>query len=184
MHKFIERLILRNAANASLQRIAIYNPTATAIDKKAYRETLKAWLKQFALRYYVWEYDGVRYGAEIVALKTHLYTEHRPILAKMTIGICQKSISLWLKYLWLNGDCSKKPIFATLDRGIMKAANVPNSPNWPDIDTIDEYNRIVEHIDHHAHAKGYGCGAVWEAETWSDESEDEKEGHDGSDPIV
>ncbi|NCC62386.1 MAG: hypothetical protein EOM12_15925 [Verrucomicrobiae bacterium] len=65
-------------------------------------------------------------------------------------------------------------MFATLDRGIMQTANVPNRPNWPDIDTLDEYNRIVGHIDDLARTKGYGCGAVWEAETWSDESDDEE----------
>lgn len=173
MHKFIERMALRNAVNASLQRIAIYGPTATPANKRAYRETLKTWLKQLALRYYTWEYDGAKYCAEIVALKTHLNATHGPILAKMTIGICQKPITLWLKYLWLNGDCSKKPIFATLDRGIMQTANVQNPPNWPDIDTLDEYKRIVDHIDSLASTKGFGCGAVWEAETWSDESEDE-----------
>lgn len=96
---------------------------------------------------------------------------HSAILAKMTIGICQKPITLWLKYLWLNGDPSKKPIFATLDRGIMQKANVPISPNWPDIDTIDEYDRIVSHIDSYAINEGYGCGAVWESEAWSDEDD-------------
>jgi hypothetical protein len=172
MHEFIERMALRNAVNASLQRIAIYNVSATSVQKSGYRQSLKDWLKQLALRYYAWEYDGARYCDEIVALKSHLNAMHGPILAKMTIGICQKPITLWLKYLWLNGDCSKKPVFATLDRGIMQAANVPNRPNWPDIDTLDDYQRIVRHIDDFASAKGYGCGAVWEAETWSDESDD------------
>lgn len=174
MHRFIERMALRNAVNASLQRITIYNPGVTPVQKRVYRESLKAWLKQLALRYYAWEYDGTRYCAEIVALKDHLNAMHGTILARMTIGICQKPITLWMKYLWLNGDCSKKPMFATLDRGIMQVANVPNPPNWHDIDTLDEYNRIVGHIDSFARTNGYGCGAVWEAETWSDESEGEE----------
>lgn len=174
MHKFIERMALRNAVNASLQRIRIYRPNATGADKRAYRETLKTWLKQLALRYYAWEYDSAKYCAEIDALKTHLNAKHGEILARMTIGICQKSLTVWLKYLWLNGDCSKKPIFATLDRGIMQMAKVPDPPNWPDIDTLNEYNRIVGHIDGFARTRGFGCGAVWEAETWSDDSEDEE----------
>ncbi|NCC62385.1 MAG: hypothetical protein EOM12_15920 [Verrucomicrobiae bacterium] len=84
-------MALRNAVNASLQRIAIYNPGATPAQKSAYRESFKAWLKQLALRYYAWEYDGARYCNEIVELKNHLTATHGPILARMTIGICQKS---------------------------------------------------------------------------------------------
>jgi len=166
-------MALRNAVNASLQRVSVYSPSATAAQKKAYREALKTWLKQFALRYYAWEYDGARYCREIEALKLHLLSCHSEALAKVTIGTCQKAMTVWLKYLWLSGDPSKKPVFAALDRGIMSAALVPCPPNWPDIDTVGEYRRIVDHIDQYARKKGLGSGAVWEAETWSDEGEDE-----------
>lgn len=167
-------MALRNSVNASLQRLTIYKAGVTHDQKRAFRETLKGWLKQLALRYYAWEYDEEKYFSEISALRNYLLAQHGDILAKMTIGVCQKSITLWLKYLWLSGDPSKKPIFATLDRGIMKSAKVPHPPNWSDIDTIDDYRRVVDHIDNHAKEKGFGSGAVWEAETWSDDIEHEE----------
>ncbi|MBI5729968.1 MAG: hypothetical protein HY963_02420 [Ignavibacteriales bacterium] len=171
MHKFIKRMILRNAVNASLQYINTYIPQATANQRLAYRETLKEWLEQLALRYYACEYDANKYCNEIISLKEHLLANHGQILTSLTLGICQKPITLWLKYLWLIGDASKKPLFATIDRDIMNLAHIPNPPNWSEIDTIEEYLRIVSFIDNYAIVNGFGSGSVWEAENWSDEIE-------------
>lgn len=169
MHKFIKRMILRNSVNASLQHINTYVPEATEIQRQAYRETLKEWLEKLSLRYYVWEYDSNKYCNEIISLKDYLLTNHGHILTNLTIGICQKPITLWLKYLWLIGDPSKKPLFATIDSNIIQLVNIPDAPNWTEIDTIEEYLRIVSFIDNYALENGFGNGSVWEAENWTDE---------------
>lgn len=178
MHDFIHRMVLRNSTNAAIQRANVYSSTTSQIGKNAFREDLKRWLTQLGLRYFAWEYNGKKYCDEITSLKTHLNTRHSFLLngGNVKIGVCQKAITLYLKYLWLLGDNSKKPIYATLDRGIMNLAGVTNPPNWTELDDIQEYERVVREIDNFAQNQGWESGSVWEAETWTDE-EDAQQGN-------
>ncbi|MEK6699945.1 MAG: hypothetical protein AABZ10_13000 [Nitrospirota bacterium] len=119
------------------------------------------------------EYDGKKYCDEVASLKTHLNNKHSTVLSggNVKIGVCQKAITLYLKYLWLLGDNSKKPIYATLDRGIMHLAGVSNPPNWTALDDIQEYERVEKEIDKFAKSQGWESGSAWEAETWTDEED-------------
>jgi len=83
-------------------------------------------------------------------------------------------ISLYLKYLWLDGDPSKKPIGAVLDRGILADSGYSNPPAWTQLDDIGLYSNIQVSIAKKAESQGYGSGAVWEAEKW---------GIDGANPM-
>ena len=145
-------MVLRNSTNAAIQRANVYSAAALQAGKNAFREDLKAWLKHLGSRYLTWEYDGKKYCDEIASLKTYLNARHGAILngGKVKIGVCQKAITLYLKYLWLLGDDSKKPIYATLDRGIMNLAGVTNPPNWTELDNIQAYERVVKEIDNFA----------------------------------
>jgi hypothetical protein len=91
----------------------------------------------------------------------------------ITVGVCQKPISLYLKYLWLYGDSAKKPIFPPLDRQVLQETNAPVTQSFPQITTIEDYRAICDHIDAYAKTQGYGSGVVWEAEFWNDEQDDE-----------
>ncbi len=173
MHDFIHRMVLRNSTNAAIQRANVYSTTASQTEKNAFRKDLKRWLKQLGLRYFSLEYDGKKYCDEIASLKTHLNNRHSTFLngGNVKIGARQKAITLYLKYLWLLGDNSKKPIYATLDRGIMNLAGVKNPPNWTKINDIQEYERVGKEIDSFAQNQGWESGSVWEAETWTDEED-------------
>ncbi len=173
MHDFIHRMVLRNATNAAIRRAKVYSASASQTEKNVFREDLKRWLKQLGLRYIASEYDGGKYCDEIVSLKTHLTCRHSRLLngGNVKIGVCQKAITLYLKYLWLLGDNSRKPVFATLDRGIINLAEVAKPPNWTELDDIKEYKRVVKEIDQFAQNHGWESGSVWEAETWTDEED-------------
>ena len=71
--------------------------------KNAFREDLKRWLKQLGSRYFALEYDGKKYCDEVASLKTHLNNKQSNVLSggNVKIGVCQKAITLYLKYLWL-----------------------------------------------------------------------------------
>jgi hypothetical protein len=166
-HKFIEFIITRNTLNAALNRPSVYL-NANANQRILVRETISVWLHSLSLRYFAWEYTDQRYLDEIVALSAFITSGYNQILQNglLNIGRAQKLISLYLKFLWLSGAVSKKPRFAVLDRGIIEKSNYPNRVNWTEIFDIQEYNRIVSHIDRIAINEGYENGSTWEAEAW------------------
>ena len=167
-------MALRNAVNAALQHVLIYADGVNPDQRKEFREFMKKWLTQLGFRYFAWEYDAARYCDEITSLQNELTNRFRAILngGTITVGVCQKPISLYLKYLWLLDDSGKKPIFPPLDRGVLKETKAPGPQGFPQITTIEEYRTICDHIDDHAKKQGFGSGAVWEAEAWSDEQDE------------
>jgi hypothetical protein len=136
---------------------------------------VKQWLKELGFRYFAWEYDANRYCDEIITLQNELIRNFPAILAadSIPVGVCQKSISLYLKYLWLFGDSGKKPIFPPLDRGVLQATNAPGPKSFSQIKTIQDYRTICDHIEQYAKSNGFGGGACWEAEYWKDEQDDD-----------
>jgi hypothetical protein len=172
IHPFIHRMVLRNAVNAALQRVPIYANDLPLNDPRRtqFREFVKGWLTQLGFRYFAWEYDANRYCEEITSLQTKLTNSFNTILSNgdITVGVCQKPISLYLKYLWLYGDSAKKPIFPPLDGKVLQETNAPITQNFPQIASIQDYRTICGHIDNYARSKGCGTGVVWEAEFWND----------------
>jgi len=175
MHPFIHRMALRNAVNAALQHVKIYADGILPDQRRQFREFLKQWLARLGLRYFAWEYDAARYCTEITSLQQALLQQFRAILngGEITVGVCQKPISLYLKYLWLYGGGAKKPIFPPLDKQVLQAADAPGARSFPQITTIKDYHNICVHIDAYDKSQGYGSGVVWEAEFWNDEQDDE-----------
>ncbi|MEI7534477.1 MAG: hypothetical protein WCK57_08915 [Verrucomicrobiae bacterium] len=175
IHPFIHRMALRNAVNAAFQRVPIYAVGVKYSQHNQLRETAKQWLALLGCRYFAWEYDCVKYCSEITSLRKYLISKNGAILrsGQPTIGVCQKLISLYLKYLWLYGDSAKKPVFPPLDRQILQKTNAPGKKSFPQIIDINEYQDICNHIDAYAKNKGYGSGVVWEADNWTDKQDDD-----------
>lgn len=173
MHRFIENAVLSNAINAGLatrnEDAPVYGAATTDAQKAAFRESIRSWLRQFGGRYCAWEYDIHRYCDEIGRLKALLEQEHGGALhrQRLAFGVCQKLVGVYLKYLWLLGDASKKPAAPPLDSKVIEAAKVPGRPNWTEIATPDQYREIVDHVRLHTSQTPFVCPVVWEAETWT-----------------
>lgn len=182
MHQFIKRMILRNSVNAALQRASVYDGSADVQLKREFKEKAKQWLVAFGNRYSWGKASKKNWCKEIQSLAKTLTEEFGNYLTgkRLRIGVSQKMISLYLKYLWLCGEDDKKPLFAVLDRRIMKVASVKNPPNWTELDKIDEYKRIGCEINKFAKSKinkktkkYYSDGAEWEAKEWNDEVDED-----------
>lgn len=175
MHKFIERMILRNSVNAALQRANIYGCGTDVQLKREFKEKAKVWLVAFGNRYSWEKASEENWCNEVQSLANTLTEEFGNYLTgkRLRIGISQKMISLYLKYLWLLGEDDKKPLFAVLDRTIMKEARVKDPPNWTELDNIDDYKSISHQINEFAESENYPDGAKWEAEEWNDEVDDD-----------
>jgi hypothetical protein len=174
MHHFIHGIYLRNALNAAVSRGAVYDSAPSLAAKLAFRAHCQRLLVELGVRYHAWEYDLNRYCDEILEFRSAITRTHGTILAggKMRIGTAQKMVSLYLKYLWLSGDPSKKPIGAVLDRPILQASGFANPPDWTKLDDISTYRDIQIQIGKKAAAEGFGSPAVWEAEKWGVEEDD------------
>jgi hypothetical protein len=173
MHRFIENAVLTNAVNAGLatrnEDAPVYADGAPDAGKESFRKGVKDWLRILGLRYFAWEYDLTRYCKEIESLMSYAQEQHFAVLANgaVKIGVCQKVIGVYLKYLWLLGDQSKKPKAPILDSKVLGKANVGG--NWTEIETIAQYRDMVDQVEQYVsdHHSDYDCAVVWEAETWT-----------------
>jgi hypothetical protein len=173
MHEFIQQMYLRNAINAALQRANVYSDDVTGEQKTAFKRDCSQHLADLGRRYFAWEHDLESFCAEVQRFSATLSQDHADTLVghHLRIGIAQKMVSLYLKYLWLAGDCSKKPAAAVLDRGILEASGFHPPPNWTEMDDFRQYQDIQAAIQQRAEEEGFGSAAVWEAERWNEDDE-------------
>lgn len=173
MHRFIHRMILRNSVNAALQRAGVYAKEADTNLKNKFKDKAKEWLIKFGESYSIKEFTSEKWCDSIDELSRHLEGEFGPYLREesLKLGVAQKMVSLYLKYRWLLGEAEKKPLFAVLDRGIIRSAKIPNPPNWTQINHRKEYLRVVTAVEDFARSSGYDDGPSWEAESWRDDDE-------------
>jgi len=174
IHPFIHGMFLRNSINAALARNPVYADGADLAMKQNFKSACKQRLTELGIRYYAWEWDLPRYCQEIVSFSDAISRASAVVLRdqRLKIGTSQKMISLYLKYLWLDGDPSKKPIGAVLDRGILVESGYQNPPAWTQLDDVEIYSNIQLCISRKAESEGYGSGAVWEAEKWGVEEDE------------
>lgn len=162
-------MILRNTVNAALQRACVYRDEADLELRSEFKAAAKKWLLGFGDKYRRSTVSQALWCAEIESLSEMLTQEFGPYLrdGRVRFGVCQKMVSLYLKYLWLiTNDDDKKPLYAVIDRGIMRVAGIPKAPNWTLLDDRRDYIQIVEAIDSYARKGGHVDGAYWEADEW------------------
>lgn len=176
LHHFIHNIYLRNALNAAVSRGRVYTANPVLHAKIRFRDECKQRLTALGIRYYAWEWDLPRFCQEIQNFSNTISQSHKPVLAngRLRVGTAQKMISLYLKYLWLSGDPSKKPIGAVLDRRILQASGYPNPPDWTELDDMTTYEAIQKEISKKAASDGFDSPAVWEAEKWGVDEQDEE----------
>ncbi len=81
--------------------------------------------------------------------------------ARFRIGIAQKVIGLYLKYLWLF-DLTPEPTICPFDRIIIEGVLDMNG-NWTQFDDQQTYQGIIDAALHHAEEHGFGQNlAQWE----------------------
>jgi hypothetical protein len=82
---------------------------------------------------------------------------------KMRIGICQKMICLYAKFLWVSGQLTSPPPLIPYDgvvKGLLKDSSLPD---WTVLDDMVEYKKIIAAIQN---VSG-GQPAEWELQEWN-----------------
>jgi hypothetical protein len=128
---------------ASFQRSHIYAADATWEQGLALRTELCANLVDLAQQYTVPVGDE-QHLRNIGELCDHLTERCSPTLkaGRFRIGIGQKALNLYLKYLWCAGRIAMPP-HCPFDRNIISRLALDEDITWTTLDSVDDYRMLV-----------------------------------------
>jgi hypothetical protein len=145
----------------AFQRARVYTPEAEESAKAKVWEALRSWLGQHESRYCgdVTEEDHIR---NIVSLSEALSKDHADTLVngRFRIGVAQKALNLYLKYLWCLGKVSRPP-HCPFDAIVIGTLAGCSDINWTKLDCLEGYQRLVKAAKERA---GAASLAEWELE--------------------
>lgn len=172
---FIHQMVLRNVFNAATQRgKSVYAVPMDDPRRGEFRNWIKEWLTGLGLRYIAWEYTPLTFCQEIENLKREANKHHSAVLVPgmITLGVSQKLIALYLKYLWLLGNAEKMPLSPPLDSRVFAAVGLKIAGGFKGIDDMQVLQDAWAKVDAYAAKQGMRSGTIWESRWWTD-SDDE-----------
>ncbi len=159
-------LAARNSIKAALQRNAIYSKKATKNCREKIRESWKKKLHKIGKEFYKKEINIEEYESKVKNLKKEMNGDFGDLLYNESIydkgfriSHSQKSISLYLKYLWCMGEVGK-PSVCPVDRTILKKSKSKNI-TWCYVNSIEEHQEKFGQIEKNAKLEGMSV-AEWE----------------------
>jgi hypothetical protein len=161
-----EQAALSNAIQAALQHNPTYIPNATDRDKSALRARWAQLLRDVAPQYNRPVNDDV-HVQNIRWISEILSSEFAAILkgSRFRIGASQKSLNLYLKFLWCLGRLHIPPPHCPIDRGVLQKAKIDLA--WTQMDSCEVYMQWVTALRAVAVASSYGALQRWELELWN-----------------
>lgn len=148
INKMQERYLLDElfglTLGATVQRAGVYAPKLTEKQRARFQDGLKRALEKAALGYSVRVSSGT-HTKRIVALAARLTRRHAGLLAKgrLRIGVAQKSLNLYLKYLWCAGRIPEPP-HCPFDYRVIQLLRRPERKlTWTTLDTPAQYRALV-----------------------------------------
>lgn len=167
MARFIDDQIYSLTLMATSQRSHIYSEGSSEDTKKQFRKDLRQQLEYLAKKYSN-PIATEQHLQNIANLSKDLSARHEKCLnrGRFRIGLAQKALNLYLKYLWCLDRISEPP-HCPIDRIVLENAKWRSEPtNWTDIDSIADYSKIVQHIFEVASKREQSL-ATWELEIWA-----------------
>lgn len=148
----------------ALGRSALWKKEVPESDRKRLHAALKHRLESLSADYRSSVPDAAHL-ANIRGLADGLSAEFALLFrdGRFRIGLAQKALNLYLKYLWCAGFAAQPP-HCPVDAMVLVAAGVRTATPWTRLDSMDEYERLIGRI--RAHAGGRPL-AEWELEAWS-----------------
>lgn len=157
--QFLESQALASAVSASLQRSRTYSSGVHENARRHLHEEMQRVLSDIAGRYCtaVSERDHLDNLSEFA---TRVTEACRPLLAngRLRLGVAQKALNLYLKYLWCFGQIAEPPHCPFDARIIAKLPREAQLP-WTHLDDIRQYQALVAAA---RHAAGGESLAAWE----------------------
>lgn len=142
--RFLEAELCQLTLAAGLQRSSTYLPDAPEPQRTGFRASLREYLRTIVPRYSGSVSDAEHVGT-LEELATEISGQHGGCLAggRLRLGVAQKCLNLYLKYLWCAGWAHMPP-HCPFDAVIMRRLPTLTRVPWTRLDTVDQYLGLVE----------------------------------------
>jgi len=163
-HTFILREIFSMTLAAATQRSGLYKPKTPDKARRPFHESLRDLLEELAKGYTVPVGEEIHIR-NIKRIASEISAKHQDVLAdgEMRIGLAQKALNLYLKYLWCLGEIPEPP-HCPIDGIVLKRVPGCQDVCWTQLDSLDEYRRIIAAAK--IAAKGVSL-SVWELDLYN-----------------
>lgn len=155
--------------SGAFQRAGVYKPNIGSENKKEFRQDVIAIINEHVGVYKSKKITERDHCKNIGKIKKCISNKWRRLLngGNIRIGICQKLVNLYLKYLWCIGEVNQPP-HCPVDRSILnhcKNKKIRNI-NWTTLDSIKVYKNIMQEIYNIAKKDKLSI-AEWELKTFN-----------------
>lgn len=150
-------------------RAGIWKKSTAEKERKQVHHALQSRLRSLAKQYRSPVPDAVHLE-NIRALADGLSAEFAPLFrdGRFRIGLAQKALNLYLKYLWCAGFAAQPP-HCPVDAIVLAEAKIRDATPWTKLDSMEEYSRLIERL--RGIAKDQPL-AEWELAAWSAKKEE------------
>lgn len=167
---FIEHELRAVSISAAFQtrggmRVYRQEPAVEDPERQAIRDKLDELLHNYGDAYQANMEDDVHYEG-IQQIANEVSEDFGEFLrdGRLRIGIAQKVLNLYLKYLWCLGRIAEPP-HCPFDNGIIARLNMQNPPRWTEM-KIEDYREVVNAARRFAVKQGLSL-AEWELREWN-----------------
>ena len=150
--EFLNKEIWILSFGGAFQRANVYKKNIDENLRKEFRKSIQFKIEEYVEKYYVHHSPtSDKHCNNLIEIKKWVDGNFSQILSKneIKLGVVQKLLNLYLKYLWCLGKVSKPP-HCPIDRIIISKLNIENPPNWTTLNDIRDYMNIVEKITQNA----------------------------------
>jgi len=164
---FLNAELLASSISGAFQRAGVYTDKKFDHRHKQLHKKLRSLLVEYA-KAYDSDISDETHNKNIQDLADNLSQEFGDILRgrRFRIGIAQKALNLYLKYLWCVGRI-RSPPHCPFDFQIISRLDLEETERrWTEIDSIDVYNTWVESAKRKAGQDRYPSLAEWELHIW------------------
>lgn len=161
--RFLKNEFLTMSVLGALGRSNTYSESASERDKNSFRNALRKKLEEIG-EMYVSQISEATHCSNIKKIADDLTALFFHCLenGRFRIGIAQKALNLYLKYLWCVGLIPIPP-HCPFDSIIIGHLPECTGMNWTELDNIDDYKKLVKTAQNIASSKTI---AEWELEIW------------------
>lgn len=161
--RFLKNEFLTMSVLGALGRSNTYSKSASEKDKSSFRNALRKKLEEIG-EMYVSAISEETHCSNIKKIADDLTSNFSHCLenGRFRIGIVQKALNLYLKYLWCV-NLIPMPPHCPFDSIVIGYLPECKDLSWTSIDTIDDYERLVKAAKRKADGEPI---AEWELEIW------------------
>jgi len=152
--------------SASVQRAKLYKHDTDENDRANFKHDVIEYCEKQLLPHYLSPISEADHEHKIEELVKYASASKYSFVLKNNyrVGIAQKLFNLQLKYLWVSGLLKNEPPQCPIDRIMLSKTHLAGSINWTQIDSITEYQMVIQAMKEIAGKKSL---AVWELDEFN-----------------